>query len=178
MVHIEAQPKAKIGEPIALVLGPTRELAMQTAEVAEKSGALCSIYSACIYGGAPKGPQYAALRKGAQIVVATPGRLKDLMMEGAVSLGRTTFLVLDEADRMLDLGFEPEIRALAGAIRAVVRQVSMPLPQSTRRIRIDFMLVELNGNVRWLDAKGFETAWWRSKRDQVKSAYGIEIELI
>ena len=67
---------------------------------------------------------------------------------------------------------------LAGAIRAVIRQVSMPLPQSTRRIRIDFLVVELDMRVRWLDAKGFETAWWRSKRDQVKSAYGIEIELI
>jgi hypothetical protein len=71
-----------------------------------------------------------------------------------------------------------QVQWLAGAIRAVVRQVSMPLPQSTRRIRVDFMLVELDGKVRWLDAKGFETAWWRSKRDQVKSAYGIEIELI
>lgn len=67
---------------------------------------------------------------------------------------------------------------LAGAIRAVIRQVSMPLPQSTRRIRVDFLLVELDGKTRWLDAKGFETAWWKSKRDQVKSAYGIEIELI
>jgi hypothetical protein len=67
---------------------------------------------------------------------------------------------------------------LAGAIRAVIRQVSMPLPQSTRRIRIDFMVVELDGKIRWLDAKGFETAWWRSKRAQVKSAYGLEIELV
>ena len=141
MVHIEAQPKAKIGEPIALVLAPTRELAMQTAEVAEKSGALCSIYSACIYGGAPKGPQYAALRKGAQIVVATPGRLKDLMMEGAVSLGRTTFLVLDEADRMLDLGFEPEIRALAGAIRADRQTVmfSATWPNSIQALAQEFL---------------------------------------
>ena len=140
-MHIEAQPKAKIGEPIALVLAPTRELAMQTAEVAEKSGALCSIYSACIYGGAPKGPQYAALRKGAQIVVATPGRLKDLMMEGAVSLGRTTFLVLDEADRMLDLGFEPEIRALAGAIRADRQTVmfSATWPNSIQALAQEFL---------------------------------------
>ena len=141
LVHIAAQPKANIGEPIALVLAPTRELAMQTAEVAEKSGTLCSIYSACIYGGAPKGPQYAALRKGAQIVVATPGRLKDLMMEGAVSLGRTTFLVLDEADRMLDLGFEPEIRALAGAIRADRQTVmfSATWPNSIQALAQEFL---------------------------------------
>jgi hypothetical protein len=59
-----------------------------------------------------------------------------------------------------------------------VRQVSMPLPQSTRRIRIDFLVVELDGKVRWYDAKGFETAWWRSKRQQVLSAYGLTIELI
>lgn len=118
LVHIGAQPKPPGGEPIALVLAPTRELAMQTAEVADKAGAPCAVSCACVYGGASKGPQYAALRRGAQIVVATPGRLKDLLSEGALTLARATFLVLDEADRMLDLGFEPDIRALAGAIRA------------------------------------------------------------
>jgi ATP-dependent RNA helicase DBP3 len=144
-VHIAAQPKAAVGEPLALVLAPTRELAMQTAEVAEKAGAPCGVYSACIYGGAPKGPQYAALRKGAQIVVATPGRLKDLMSEGAVSLGKATFLVLDEADRMLDLGFEPEIRALAGAIRADRQTVmfSATWPNSIQALAQEFLAAPL-----------------------------------
>eukprot|EP01041_Mallomonas_annulata_P006210 gene6209-12579_t len=66
----------------------------------------------CIYGGMPKGPQKAALRGGADIVVATPGRLQDLMDEGVVSLSAVRYLVLDEADRMLDDGFEPAIRKI------------------------------------------------------------------
>jgi ATP-dependent RNA helicase DBP3 len=144
-VHIRAQPEAAAGEPIALVLAPTRELAMQTAEVAENTGAACGIRSACIYGGASKGPQYAALRQGAQVVVATPGRLKDLLQEGAVSLARTTFLVLDEADRMLDLGFEPEIRALAGAIRADRQTVmfSATWPSSIQSLASEFLAAPL-----------------------------------
>jgi len=141
LVHISAQPKAATGEPLVLVLAPTRELAMQTAEVAESMGAVCSVASACIYGGAPKGPQYAALRRGAQVVVATPGRLKDLMQEGAVSLRRCSFLVLDEADRMLDLGFEPEIRALAGAIRADRQTVmfSATWPSAIQSLAAEFL---------------------------------------
>ena len=118
LVHIGAQAPASANEPIVLVLAPTRELAMQSAEVTDKVGAPCKVHCACIYGGAPKGPQYAALRNGAQVVVATPGRLQDLFDEGAVSFRRVTYLTLDEADRMLDLGFEPAIRALAGAVRA------------------------------------------------------------
>ena len=147
LVHIKAQAPAVAGEPVALVLAPTRELAMQTAEVAEKAGAGCSppVYSACIYGGATKGPQYAALKRGAQIVVATPGRLKDLMMEGAVRLGRATFLVLDEADRMLALGFEPEIRALAGGIRADRQTVmfSATWPTSIQALAQEFLAAPL-----------------------------------
>ena len=79
-----------------------------------------------------------------------------------------------ERDTWRDL----QTQYLAKAIRAVVREVSMPLPGCTRRIRVDFMVVELSGEIRWLDAKGFETAAWRLKRDQVKSAYGISIELV
>ncbi len=141
LVHIAAQPRATANEPIILVLAPTRELAMQTAEVADKVGAPCGVTCACVYGGAPKGPQYAALRGGAQIVVATPGRLQDLFDEGALSFGRVTFLVLDEADRMLDLGFEPAIRALAGAIRADRQTVmfSATWPNSIQALAREFL---------------------------------------
>jgi len=141
LVHIAAQVKATANEPIILVLAPTRELAMQTAEVSEKVGEPCGVRSACVYGGAPKGPQYAALRGCAQIVVATPGRLQDLFDEGAVSFKRVTFLVLDEADRMLDLGFEPAIRALAGAIRADRQTVmfSATWPNSIQALAREFL---------------------------------------
>lgn len=67
-------------------------------------------------------------------------------------------------------------RAL-GAIRAVIRQVSLPLPGTRRRIRVDFLVVENGGQLRWFDAKGFETQWSKLKRDQIREAYGIEIEL-
>jgi len=70
-----------------------------------------------------------------------------------------------------------EAQRLCGAIRAVVRQVSIPLPNSTRRVRIDFMLVENTGKIRWLDAKGFLTPGAKSKYQQVREAYGIEVEL-
>jgi len=112
VVHIMDQPpltKDSNG-PIAIVVSPTRELAMQTMEVAEEVSQLCNLKSTCIYGGVPKGPQESALWKGVHIVVATPGRLKDLMNQGSCNVERCTYCVLDEADRMLDAGFAPEIR--------------------------------------------------------------------
>jgi len=71
-----------------------------------------------------------------------------------------------------------KFQELQGAIRAVVRQVSFPLQGAERRIRVDFMIVENDGRIRFVDSKGFATPEWKSKRDQVKSAYNIEIETI
>merc|ERR1719412_2775595 len=98
--------------PIMLVLSPTRELAMQSQEVMEKAGKECEIRSVCCYGGVPKWQQRQALRWGAEVVVATPGRLKDLVNMGCLNLKGVSYLVLDEADRMLDQGFEEDIRAI------------------------------------------------------------------
>ncbi|KAJ1537664.1 hypothetical protein HK405_014434, partial [Cladochytrium tenue] len=80
---------------------------------------------ACLYGGAPKPPQRAALRARPHVVVATPGRLRDFVDGGDCALDRVGFFVLDEADRMLDLGFEPDIRAVAAAIGKEGRQTVM-----------------------------------------------------
>ena len=71
-----------------------------------------------------------------------------------------------------------KLQELAGAIRSVIRQVSMPLQGSGRRIRLDFVVVENDGRIRWFDFKGYITPAWASKRDQVQSAYGITIEII
>lgn len=71
-----------------------------------------------------------------------------------------------------------KLQELAGAIRSVIRQVSMPLQGSNRRIRLDFVVVETDGRIRWFDFKGYVTPEWASKRDQVQSAYGILIEVI
>jgi len=71
-----------------------------------------------------------------------------------------------------------ELERIAGKIRAVVRQVSFQLPGTHRRIRVDFMLVQPDGRIRWVDAKGFETKDWLLKRDQVREAFGISIETV
>ena len=68
------------------------------------------MFCRCCYGGAPKGPQLRDLQYGVQIVIATPGRLNDFLESGQVRLNQVSYLVLDEADRMLDMGFEPQVR--------------------------------------------------------------------
>jgi ATP-dependent RNA helicase DDX5/DBP2 len=98
--------------PSILVLAPTRELADQIHQEAVKFGRTSSILSTCVYGGAPKGPQLRDLRMGAHVVIATPGRLNDFLEGRQVSLSQVSYLVFDEADRMLDMGFEPQIRKI------------------------------------------------------------------
>ena len=73
----------------------------------------------CVYGGAPKGPQARDLRGGVEIVIATPGRLIDMLESGVTNLARVTYLVLDEADRMLDMGFEPQIATIVRQARGL-----------------------------------------------------------
>lgn len=118
IVHINAQPLLKSGDgPVVLVLAPTRELACQIKEECSKFGSSSSIKNTCIYGGTPKGPQIRDLRSGVEIVIATPGRLIDMLESRYTNLKRVTYLVLDEADRMLDMGFEPQIRNILSQIR-------------------------------------------------------------
>merc|ERR1712054_497144 len=113
MVHINAQDYLEPGDgPIVLVLAPTRELAIQIQEEASKFGHSSRIKSTCVYGGVPRGPQIRDLRNGVEIVIATPGRLIDMLECGATNLQRVTYLVLDEADRMLDMGFEDQMRKI------------------------------------------------------------------
>ena len=99
-----ASIRAAPGRPSALVLAPTRELACQTEVEAARFGASLNLRAACVYGGAPKSAQIRALRDGVDIVIGTPGRLQDLMEMRVLSLDSVRFLVLDEADRMLDMG--------------------------------------------------------------------------
>ncbi|KAL1099120.1 hypothetical protein V6Z11_D05G142300 [Gossypium hirsutum] len=118
IVHVNAQPILAPGDgPIVLVLAPTRELAVQIQQEAAKFGASSRIKNTCIYGGVPKGPQVRDLQKGVEIVIATPGRLIDMLESNHTNLRRVTYLVLDEADRMLDMGFEPQIRKIVSQIR-------------------------------------------------------------
>lgn len=107
--------------PLALILSPTRELSMQIHEEARKFSYQTGVKVVVAYGGAPINQQLRDLERGVDILVATPGRLVDLLERARVSLQMIRYLALDEADRMLDMGFEPQIRK-------IVEQMDMPPP--------------------------------------------------
>ncbi|MEP6483116.1 MAG: DEAD/DEAH box helicase [Rudaea sp.] len=100
----------------ALILTPTRELAAQVHESVRTYGKHLRIFSTAIFGGVSMGPQMEALRRGVDLIVATPGRLMDHMERRSVDLSGVEILVLDEADRMLDMGFMPAIKRILGAL--------------------------------------------------------------
>ena len=101
-----------IGHPRALVLSPTRELAAQTAENVKKYSKYCQLPFACIFGGVSQFGQVKDIKKGAETVIACPGRLIELMTQGILYLDQVECFVLDEADRMLDMGFLPDIKRI------------------------------------------------------------------
>ncbi len=101
-----------IGHPRALVLSPTRELAAQTAENVRKYAKHANLPFACVFGGVSQYGQVKDVKKGAEIVIACPGRLIDLMTQGVLYLDQVECFVLDEADRMLDMGFLPDIKRI------------------------------------------------------------------
>ncbi|KAH6652477.1 P-loop containing nucleoside triphosphate hydrolase protein [Truncatella angustata] len=108
------KPARGAGRIRAVVVSPTRELAMQTNEELTRLTDLVGLKTVCVYGGASKDEQRFLLKK-ADVIVATPGRLKDFLEEGAIKLDNTQFAVLDEADRMLDKGFEDDIKLILGS---------------------------------------------------------------
>nr|CAH0113102.1 unnamed protein product [Daphnia galeata] len=118
IVHILDQPVLKTGDgPIGLILAPTRELSQQIYTEAKKFCKVFGISVVCCYGGGSKWEQSKDLEQGTEIVVATPGRMIDLVKIKATNLQRVTFLVLDEADRMFDMGFEPQVRSICNHAR-------------------------------------------------------------
>ncbi|XP_043464025.1 probable ATP-dependent RNA helicase DDX17 isoform X2 [Leptopilina heterotoma] len=142
IVHINSQPKlSRKDGPIALVLAPTRELAQQIQQVAEDFGRSSAIRNTCLYGGAPKNAQIRDLEGGVEIVIATPGRLLDFLESGKTNLKRCTYLVLDEADRMLDMGFEPQIRKIIEQIRPDRQTLmwSATWPKEVKNLAEDFL---------------------------------------
>lgn len=149
-VHIVHQPRIQRGDgPIALILAPTRELAQQIQSVAQAYSARGSIRNTCLFGGSPKGPQARDLERGVEIVIATPGRLIDFLERGTTNLRRCTYLVLDEADRMLDMGFEPQIRKIIEQIRPD-RQVLMwsaTWPKEIQALAEDFLTDYIKVNI-------------------------------
>ncbi len=106
------------GRPRVLVLAPTRELAAQIGDSIADYAKYMRIAHTVIFGGVKQNPQVARLRRGLDILVATPGRLLDLMQQGHIKLGSVEVFVLDEADRMLDMGFMPDIRRVVATLPA------------------------------------------------------------
>jgi len=111
--------------PRALILVPTRELAVQVETQFALYGKGTGLRGAAIYGGAGMGQQVAKLRRGVDIIVATPGRLTDHLEQGYVDLSEISLLVLDEADRMLDMGFLPQVQRIAKHLPATARQTML-----------------------------------------------------
>jgi superfamily II DNA/RNA helicase len=141
---LDRVPDAEKGRPTGLVLVPTRELALQVHTALTPLATCRDRRVVAVYGGADLDTQVRALQKGAQVVVATPGRLIDLLQRGDVSLGDVSVLVIDEADRMADMGFLPQVQwvmrhiggshqtmlfsaTLDGEISSLVRQLTDPV---------------------------------------------------
>merc|ERR1719343_439541 len=131
--------------PEALCLAPTRELASQIHEESLKFTYCTGIASVVVYGGADVREQLRQIERGCDLLVATPGRLVDLIERGRLSMENCKFLVLDEADRMLDMGFEPQIRRIVeqeGMPHGEDRQTMMfsaTFPANIQRLAGDFM---------------------------------------
>ncbi|KAF9134380.1 RNA-dependent ATPase [Mortierella sp. 14UC] len=143
LMHIKGQKEFSLKPkgPTVLVVSPTRELAMQTQEQCLAAGKSSGIKSVCIYGGVSKDDQRRAIRQGVHIIVATPGRLLDLLEDGSCNIDTVSYLVLDEADRMLDTGFEEAIRSILRQTRKD-RQTAMfsaTWPESVRKLAHDFL---------------------------------------
>ncbi|CAE6911433.1 dbp2 [Symbiodinium natans] len=141
LVHIAAQPSLSPGDgPIGLVLAPTRELANQIHSEVVRFTEGTRIRSTAVFGGVPRYGQAADLRRGVEILIATPGRLLDFLEAGTTNLKRITYLTLDEADRMLDMGFEPQIRKVVSQIRPDRQTLmwSATWPKEIQRLARDF----------------------------------------
>ncbi|OIV92966.1 hypothetical protein TanjilG_20628 [Lupinus angustifolius] len=144
IMHIMKKGKnrsAKGRKPLCLMLSPTRELAQQISDVMCDAGRACGVESICLYGGTSKGPQISSLKSGVDIIIGTPGRIQDLIEMGVLSLKEASFVVLDEADRMLDMGFEQVVRSILGQTSSVRQMVmfSATWPLEVHHLAQEFM---------------------------------------
>jgi ATP-dependent RNA helicase DDX5/DBP2 len=129
------------GSPSVLVMAPTRELATQIVAEGEKFGRSARIRTVAVYGGQPKGEQLRQLRDGPACVVGTPGRLNDFLEMQSLSLRDVEFLILDEADRMLDMGFEPQIRKIIMHVprSRQTMMFSATWPKGVQKLAMEFL---------------------------------------
>ena len=132
MIDILAEGRSRARMPRSLILEPTRELAAQVAENFEKYGKYHKLSMALLIGGVQMGDQIKALEKGVDVLIATPGRLMDLFGRGKIMLNGCSLLVIDEADRMLDMGFIPDIEEICTKLpttrQTLLFSATMPPP--------------------------------------------------
>src|SRR3982751_2819079 len=132
MIDILHEGRSRARMPRSLILEPTRELAMQVAENFEKYGKYHPLSMALLMGGVQMGDQVKALEKGVDVLIATPGRLMDLFSRGKIMLNDCNLLVIDEADRMLDMGFIPDIEDICTKLpkqrQTLLFSATMPPP--------------------------------------------------
>lgn len=160
LIHIDNQltPREKRIGPNVLVLSPTRELAVQIEQEVKKIN-YKGIKSVCVYGGVDRKEQINICTKGVEIIIATPGRLYDLIQAGVINVTTVTYLVLDEADRMLDMGFEPQIMKILLDIRPDRQTVmtSATWPEGVRRLATKYLLEPIQLYVGSLDLRAAKT---------------------
>ncbi len=140
--RLAANPQPRVSRcPRALILTPTRELAVQIADNIGLYGRYLSLRHTLIFGGVGEHPQIRAVAAGVDIVVATPGRLLDLMQQGRVLLDRVEVFILDEADRMLDMGFAPAVKRVLAKLppRRQSLLFSATMPESIRSLANSFL---------------------------------------
>ncbi|XP_065372521.1 probable ATP-dependent RNA helicase DDX43 [Calliphora vicina] len=142
MIHTEYQslPRSERGGPNVLIMAPTRELALQIEKEVNKYQ-FRGMRAVCVYGGGNRRDQIGCVESGAEIIICTPGRLNDLIQAKVIDVATITYLVLDEADRMLDMGFEPQIRKILLDIRPDRQTVmtSATWPAGVRRLAQSYM---------------------------------------
>ncbi len=141
MIDILAEGRTRARMPRSLILEPTRELAAQVAENFDKDGKYHKLSMALLIGGVSMGDQLAALEKGVDVLIATPGRLMDLFGRGKIMLNQCGLLVIDEADRMLDMGFIPDIETICTKLPAVRQTLlfSATMPPPIKKLADKFM---------------------------------------
>lgn len=141
MLHILAAGKARARMPRSLILSPTRELATQTSANFETYGKYLNLSMALLIGGVGMGEQEKALEKGVDVLIATPGRLLDWFERGKILLGGVNIMVIDEADRMLDMGFIPDVERIIQlmAMRRQTLLFSATMPKEIKRLADKFL---------------------------------------
>ena len=148
--HLNAkQVESKARHPRALILAPTRELAIQIADSIKLYGRHIAFKQTSIFGGVGQNPQVAALKRGVDVIVATPGRLLDLVNQGLCHLGHIEYFVLDEADRMLDMGFIHDVKKIVAKLPRKRQTLffSATMPKSVSALAGDLLHKPVNVSV-------------------------------